>query len=850
MKKLLLFASFAFLFLMMMASASALIWSNTTFNNSLISERLDFTADSNFTRYLSVPSTVSFLTNGFLNLSGANQAFITNGLVSYWNFDNNVNDSVGGFNFTNFGGSFIAGKKNNKLNLSVNAYAATAGNYPISGNTNRTISFWGQFNDIPSQANFFKIISAGGVGVPKLFNMGVTGGEWHFQGGGAGNEFSFGTNDTALHNHVITYNGTGVTWFIDGVEAAGHNVTLNTEPAPLGISLELHGAGDNNVSVNIDEMAFWNRTLSDSEIDELYNGGGGLFFAGFGNVSLTIGDTFNGLNIGVNGTSNVTVRTSNLASTINRHLNSTFLVGSNYLIPFLFRSDTAGPLNYSFLEFNNLGLIENSQTFSNSTTSLSVEVFTLNVSFDPNRYSATANLIYNDTSFSASSSSFGNDRVFTATVTIPAVAAAINKSFHWEIALTDSSNTTNFNSTFNNQTVNPLLIDDCSSFSFLILNYTLRDEDTQALSTVPNNASIKIDVDIFAVGSTTASIKLSQDYNETNQALVCLESQLGNSTFTMDVQTQYSQDDYATEFHNIQSFNLTNTSVPQVIPLLNLLTSRAETFVITVKDTNFLPLEGAIVDVTRKYVADGVFRSVEVPVTDPSGQASISLVQSTEIYTFIISKGGIVLATFNNVVATCQNQVTKECNIFLNLFSGSTELTDFETVGGLTFSEVFDRPTRTITVTFTTADGSNALMFINTTRFDRFGNTTVCSDTLLSSSGSLTCLVPESFGNVTVQSQIFKDGSLISSNFYNLNDGAPEFGANGIIMALILIITLPLMFITSPIGIVIGAMIGVITAGSLLLFTGGSLFGVTSSIMWLIIAGSILVWRMIRGGET
>ncbi len=842
MKKLFL----ALLFLFMISSVSAFGWTNTTFNNSLTTETIFFTGNQNITRWLSIPSTVTSVFDGFFNISGfVSSTTNSTGLVNYWTFDNTLNDTLVGLNYTDDGTlNFVSGKNNNMLNIS-QTNASTESVLTVTGNSNRTFNFWGKIESIGSNQKFF----AQGIGVLEKFMFGTQGTGWKFDAGGAGGEIGISNADTLEHMFTVTYNGTSVGIYIDGVFNTSKVMSLNTDSSVLTLGLDALEQPTQKANLTLDEFSVWNRSLTQTDVDNLYAFGNGNFHPFTPGINTTLfflgqSDPLN-LSISSNGTSPITIKISNLSSSINAHLNSTFLVGSNYLIPFIFHSDNIGNLTYSNMFFTNIGFTQDSISFTNTTTEGQTENFELNITIGSEVALTNANLNYNNTNF-VSTITQVNATTYRITndLQIENVLASSNVSFFWSFDLEGTS----FNSTFNNQTINNLGVDDCSVNTFLLLNYTLRDEDTQALVTVPSNATIRVDVNIFPVGSTSSIIQFSQEYAENDTALVCLESDLGTSAYTMDVQTQYGLDDYATEFHNIDSFNLTNSTVPQTIALLDLLTTRAQSFVITVKDSNFLPLSGAIVDVTRKYVADGVFRSVEVPLTDASGQASVSLVQNSEIYTFIISKDGVLLATFDNVVAVCQNQVTGECNIFLNLFTSSTALTDFENFNGLSFTETFDRSARTITVLFSTNDGSNAEMFINTTLFDRFGNTTVCSDSLTSSSGTLTCLIPESFGNQTVQSQIFKDGLQISNNFYNLNDGSPEFGSDGIIMALILIITLPLMFVTSAVGVVIVTMLGVIISGLLLLYTGGSLFGVSSTVTWLIVAGSILVWRMTRGG--
>ena len=65
-----------------------------------------------------------------------------------------------------------------------------------------------------------------------------------------------------------------------------------------------------------------------------------------------------------------------------------------------------------------------------------------------------------------------------------------------------------------------------------------------------------------------------------------------------------------------------------------------------------------------------------------------------------------------------------------------------------------------------------------------------------------------------------------------------------------MVLTIPFMFIGSPVGLVIGTIIGVIFAG-LLIFAGGTgMLGVGASIIWLIIAGAAIIWGATKGGSS
>ena len=63
-----------------------------------------------------------------------------------------------------------------------------------------------------------------------------------------------------------------------------------------------------------------------------------------------------------------------------------------------------------------------------------------------------------------------------------------------------------------------------------------------------------------------------------------------------------------------------------------------------------------------------------------------------------------------------------------------------------------------------------------------------------------------------------------------------------------MIITIPLMLTTSTIRVVLGIFVGLIMAVLLSLYTKGSLIGITSTIMWIIIAGGIIIWKIAKRG--
>ena len=501
-------------------------------------------------------------------------------------------------------------------------------------------------------------------------------------------------------------------------------------------------------------------------------------------------------------------------------------------------NDTLGNVGSAFTSWNYTFFALN-QTFNPVTIEGATEPFQIVNQFNQQITSITLN--YGGTLFPSTLTNIGN-LIYVAdnTLSIPSVTTDTNVSFFYDILLGDG---TQINSSTNIQLVQNLDIGNCTAFSNPILNYTLKDEETL----LDLNGTVEVFVEIYPTGSTTAFQNYSGTFNNTND--VCVGINLGNSSFVMSSRAKYYSPDYQIEYHNIQRANLNETVVPILIDLFDLPSAVATVFQITYKGDNYLPIADALITISREYVGEGLFRTVEAPVTDYDGRAVASLRKDDTVYTFFVSQNGVLLGTFENIVPVCLNELTEECQINLHSFSSTTSPQDFFTYNNLRYTLTYDGNTRDITATFTVIDGSTALMELDAQLYNRFENTTICSDSLTSSAGVLTCNVPTAFDNSTVMITLSKDGSTVTTQQLSLfPDTSAFFGNTRIIFVLILMLTIPFMFITSLTGMVLGGIVGLIFATLLLLSTGGTSLGITASVAWLIISGIILIWRLKRQG--
>ena len=135
------------------------------------------------------------------------------------------------------------------------------------------------------------------------------------------------------------------------------------------------------------------------------------------------------------GTFNITNKTNNIASNINSITNtctctSCSLSGGNCNVPFFFQS--IGYFNYNNLIFNNVGWIENSQTYNSNVYEMSSQTFLISTLYDPNLYtSSLANLVYDGISYKGIRTMNGSNTIFSRTISLPLVSSAINKTFYW-----------------------------------------------------------------------------------------------------------------------------------------------------------------------------------------------------------------------------------------------------------------------------------------------------------------------------------------------------------------------------------------------------------------------------------
>jgi sugar lactone lactonase YvrE len=201
---------------------------------------------------------------------------VPSGILSWWAGDGNATDLVGPNNGTlNNGVTFFQGQVADGFNFNnTNYLSAPTTNLP-TGKNNRTLELWVKINSLSPNESFFA-----GYG-----NFGSSGQTYQVGANNYDHRLYFSQWGTAIFGpvlqtgqwyHVAATNvGNTVTLYLNGSAVATGSLTLSTAtgssfyvgriPGSLGDTRQLNG--------EVDEVSIYNRALSASEIQSIYQAG-------------------------------------------------------------------------------------------------------------------------------------------------------------------------------------------------------------------------------------------------------------------------------------------------------------------------------------------------------------------------------------------------------------------------------------------------------------------------------------------------------------------------------------------------------------------------------------------------
>lgn len=206
-----------------------------------------------------------------------------------FNFDNTMANSFGSGTIApwleaNLGGlnsvTYVV-DRNGQANSAINIPAATSftANAPLlpQSNAARSISFWVKFIGDTDNKNF--PVTGWGTGSPnQAFGFWRNGVQNSYYTWGAGNDYNVpqtNAQQQAVNNgwvHIaITYTGTTLSIFYNGVDVGNYQRTLNTTGSILSLNRLVNGSVGNATATQIDDLKIYDTALTAAQVLSLYN---------------------------------------------------------------------------------------------------------------------------------------------------------------------------------------------------------------------------------------------------------------------------------------------------------------------------------------------------------------------------------------------------------------------------------------------------------------------------------------------------------------------------------------------------------------------------------------------------
>lgn len=471
-------------------------------------------------------------------------------------------------------------------------------------------------------------------------------------------------------------------------------------------------------------------------------------------------------------------------------------------------------LNFNFFMY---GIDVTSQSYEDPVLENSAQAFAMNVTYDSSYYtSISATLIYNGTSYFGIKTGSGENVSFSTNVISPNVASDQNVSFYWTVGLFRSGSTTYFNSTSLNQTVLDFNIDNCSSNTVLLYNFSLKDENTRELiNGTALNSSIEVDLTLSTFGTENAWFNYHNTYFQENPAQLCSNIDLIDTVYRVDMVSSYVADSYVEEFYFVDNGTLQNASIPYNLDFHDLPLADSTTFLFTFLDESGLEVPGTIVHTLRYYIGEGdPDVEVERSKQDNNGQTHIHLVEEDVIYQFNITLEGRQIFLSAQYNAKC---LSTPCAITLSAEPENLPFpTNYDNLPEGTYTVYANKTSRDVTLLFNL--NQTATMNLSIWTENNNEANIVASDTITASGGELIVNVPVQYGNMTYYAVIYMDGEFIASRVIDLTEnGSNYFGPLGLFLGAIAILCLALIGASHGEWVIIWTVLGMITASTLFL---------------------------------
>ncbi len=501
----------------------------------------------------------------------------------------------------------------------------------------------------------------------------------------------------------------------------------------------------------------------------------------------------------------------------------------------IYANDSVGNLNSTFIEWEYI-LLEINRTFDENITEAQTNDFSILVNITEGSSLDSAIFSYNETNHTTTIIFSSGLYLISSSIISPSIDTNTNLSFNFFITIDGITYTT----VSNNQTVLNSLFDICGGVSNdTLLNMSLLDEGTR----LNISGDIEISANIVSKSSGTSVGTINKTFENVESGAICFSPVSSYNLYNLFVEIRYSSEGYASEFYHIQKADM--GEYPKNLSLFDLNSNDSTEFSVTYKNNAFIFVEGAVLQLQRKYIGQDIFEVVEAPVTGDGGKAILHIDLNTNKYRASVVKDGELLDFFENIVFNCDNELSGDCTHSLDGAVDPNNDIPIEKITDFTYSVSVDEDNQTITVLFAVPSGTPSSVSVILNQIDMFGNLTSCNTTVVTSAGSITCDYTDSIDKNILELTISKNDVQLAIFSY-IND--PELDMDGMNFFIIFLFMISLvgMSISSPEWMLIISVMVLMISGMLLLVSGMSLVMGLGAIAWLVVAVAIIIMKMAK----
>lgn len=689
-----------------------------------------------------------YLVLGIVLMAGFASAALQDSLVAYWNFSNGRDlGPTGVYNLTTINGAGylaggIIGMAGNMSNGSAALNSATYFNV-----SNSTLAFnfgagefsffgWSIINSSKSGSDAYLLSKHqdGGAGGWYILKNSTNNLLWFDDNGNRIGTTTIKTPFNQWFSWAITRNSTNICVYINGTFAG-----CGGTPSPPSSSHPIEIGDDDNTNNNgyIDELGIWLRDLEPSEVAQLHNNYSGLTYNGTSfvtngseglqtilqvqlispsNAAMTTATT-------INFTANYTVQSFNMTNATYYFWNSTDFIYNRTT-----RTVTGSSMNSTTLQLfnistnnyewnvllcglNNTGhscsfassnftfsiqpFEELSTIFNTSVLETSRQNFRVSLNTLPSVSAVSANLYYNGTRYTSTVVSQGSGVYnLSNAIDIPLTTIPNNKSFFWELMITQTDGAMFFrNTTLRNQSVERTYLQLCNgTVTTQFINFTT----VSATSPYPRvNSSFESTWSWFVAGAggTVSRNTSYENLNVTNSTYTfCMIPR--HESFEVSSTLEYVAPNYVQNYYYLEDALLSNSTTAIDLFLLN--DSLATVTVLRVRNAAQNPISDIIITIQQYNVGTGIYSTIGMAKTASNGEDIAYLNWYDSIYKFILTKNSTVLdsTTPERISATPRTFIIQDEPTY-----PFDKFRDFE------YSLTFNNVTKLFTLTFIKPSG-------------------------------------------------------------------------------------------------------------------------------------------------